>query len=988
MPRGGPKPGRALAGLFPAQADEWHPSLNGDTTPFNVSPGNNSKVWWMCLRCSHAWEAVINNRTAKHSLNCLECNRRRKDRLGLISQESPDNSIARRSPDLTVHWHTDKNAPLTPACISVDSTENVWWLCDRCGHVWAVPPRYREGAKDRGCPDCRISLAPPVESRVDPLSSLDALMPQIASQWHPTRNEPRRASMFSVDSPEEAWWVCQNPTCQHTWLAAISTRTRGKRRGCPACQRPRSEIPALGSSFAVLHQSLAREWHPTLNSQLNPDAIKPQSSLKVWWKCSQCQHEWQSTVANRTTGGNGCKPCSYNRRIAIRDTPKPGFSLADLHPDLLDEWHPTLNDRRPETLKPGSDARAWWKCRRGHVWAAHVYARTGKDRTGCPTCWDLPEDGQSLQDLRPDLADQWHPEHNKNYVPLNFSTGSAFRAWWQCPIGHTWRTSIANRAKTGGSGCPQCRTWGTSQQQIRIAYELEAAGCPVVHNHDRIPVHGRTPVNADIVIPEYMVVVEFDGSHHHIGSTAEARDERQTRSLERSGWHVIRVRPTPLNALRPTDVLVADGRATKDITIKVLKRITELGFDPLHLADYCADGQLWAVAKSDADIQARFKINLATEYPGIAAEWHPTRNGDRRPELTGPGSREKTWWRCGTCSHDWATAPKKRTGDRSGCPKCARTQSAIAVRKPKPGRSLAELKPDLLRIFHPARNGTLSLYDLNFGTTAELWWLCPDCGNEWSTRTPRGTGCRPCAAIKRAEAKSMPLAGESLADQHPHIAIEWHPTKNDNVSPSDVRSDFSKPVWWQCRICGREWKRSPGVRVSLGSGCRQCSAIQAGAVRRRPSAGESLADTHPLLAREWITASNDRRLPTTVKANSIAKAWWRCSTCQHEWYARIDTRALRGHGCKKCASVEMSIRRRKPKPGRSLADVKPQFVDLWHPTLNGNIQPSDISPSSHTLVWWRCPNCRHEWESTPHNPACRPCGTTRGAKKRSARETP
>ncbi|WP_413641601.1 zinc-ribbon domain-containing protein [Mycobacterium sp. RTGN5] len=974
MPRGGPKPGCSLADLFPAQADEWHPTKNGDLKPPDVSPGNNNKVWWKCGRCGAAWLAIINNRTVKQSLNCVDCNRGRKQRIQAQAELTPADSIAERAPSLASDWHPTKNQPLTPKSTPVGWGQNIWWTCNKCEHEWALPPEFRNARTDRGCPQC---AGPPVGAHPLRGGALSDTHPGVAEQWHVTRNDARGPDSYASDSEEEVWWRCPDSSCGHEWIARITTRTAGKRRGCPVCHRPDSDMPARGESLAALHPNVVADWHPTLNGRLDPHTVKPRSQKKAWWVCADCGFVWRATPANRTAGKTGCAPCSYRQRIAERDRPESGRSLADLFPALVPEWHPTQNDRSPQELRQGSDLRAWWICARGHVWQAHVYARTGTDKTGCPDCRDLPADGDSLGDLRPDLVQQWHATLNEGRQPHEFSLGSAFLAWWQCPIGHVWRARIVNRAKPDGSGCTQCRTWGTSQQQIRLAHELEAAGCPVVHNHDRIPVPSRSPVNADIVVLDYQIVIEFDGSQFHLGVDAAARDIRQTQALEAAGWRVIRVRPAPLEQLRPEDVMIADGRDTKCAANAVLQRIQQLGYAPAHAERYCADPQLWAVAEADKEIQARFARSLSTLFPQIAAEWHPSLNGDRRPEFTNPGSRDRAWWHCSSCGHDWKTAPKKRTGDGSGCPNCARDRRAAARRQPKPGRSVADMFPQLLRIFHPTKNGDTSLWELNYGTTVELWWFCPDCHNEWSTRTPRSTGCRRCAAKRRVEQINMPEPDHSFGDLHPAIANEWHPTKNADLLPTQVRETSTKPVWWQCRKCGREWQRSPGLRISTGAGCRRCSARRAGSARKKPSLGASLLDTHPHLAREWIDDRNPGLSPKSLKSNSMELAWWRCSQCGHEWSARIDTRALRGHGCKKCASAHLSISRRRPRPGCSMADVKPELLVLWHPSKNVGLEPTDLKPNSHTRVWWQCPDCAHEWQATPGRPGCRRCATKR-----------
>ena len=62
--------------------------------------------------------------------------------------------------------------------------------------------------------------------------------------------------------------------------------------------------------------------------------------------------------------------------------------------------------------------------------------------------------------------------------------------------------------------------------------------------------------------------------------------------------------------------------------------------------------------------------DLATKYPEIAAQWHPTMNGSLTPDHVLPGSRKKVWWQCSS-GHVWQAVIYSRTGNRSsGCPFC------------------------------------------------------------------------------------------------------------------------------------------------------------------------------------------------------------------------------------------------------------------------------------------------------------------------------
>ena len=56
------------------------------------------------------------------------------------------------------------------------------------------------------------------------------------------------------------------------------------------------------------------EWDIVRNNGLgyNPEEISIGSKKKVWWKCSSCGFEWETTIRTRTNG-HGCP--NYRKHI-------------------------------------------------------------------------------------------------------------------------------------------------------------------------------------------------------------------------------------------------------------------------------------------------------------------------------------------------------------------------------------------------------------------------------------------------------------------------------------------------------------------------------------------------------------------------------------------------------------------------------------------------------------------------------------------------
>lgn len=217
--------------------------------------------------------------------------------------------------------------------------------------------------------------------------SLARLHPELAAELHPTRNGDTQPSEVAAGSKRKLWWVC--PRRGQEWQATVENRVR-RGAGCPVCATKRrantQAVVPRERSLAVNRPDLARELHPTQNADLDIGSVAMYSARRLWWQCSCCGHEWQTTPANRSRGGTGCPACWAQRRGVIARTVPYERSLVARHPELAAELD---SERNPEVdaerLGAGSDQKVWWLCMTcSHRWLARVADRSAG--TGCPAC--------------------------------------------------------------------------------------------------------------------------------------------------------------------------------------------------------------------------------------------------------------------------------------------------------------------------------------------------------------------------------------------------------------------------------------------------------------------------------------------------------------------------------------------------------------------------------------------------------------------------
>lgn len=127
--------------------------------------------------------------------------------------------------------------------------------------------------------------------------------PELADQWHPTKNGALCPESVTAYSNKKVWWLCERG---HDYQAAISDRAKGK--GCPYCAG--RKIWKGFNDLTTLDPELAEQWHPKLNGDLTPEMVTLGSHKKVWWQCP-VGHIWKAVVASRAgKQRTGCPVCA------------------------------------------------------------------------------------------------------------------------------------------------------------------------------------------------------------------------------------------------------------------------------------------------------------------------------------------------------------------------------------------------------------------------------------------------------------------------------------------------------------------------------------------------------------------------------------------------------------------------------------------------------------------------------------------------------
>lgn len=251
-------------------------------------------------------------------------------------------------------------------------------------------------------------------------------VPDLAKQFHPTKNGDLTPHDITPGSGKKVWWIGPGA---HTWLTSVLNRSKG--RGCPYCSN--RLVLAGFNDLATTHPEIARDWHPDKNDGKTAQDVIAGSGKLAWW-LGRCGHEWDGRIGERSRSvrGAGCPYCS-NKRILL------GFNdLASTHPPLARQWHPTRNGAlTPHSVVAGTKIRVWWVGTCGHEWRAGVQSRALQN-TACPFCANmlvLPG-FNDLATTHPALALEWHPNRNGLLTPEAVLAGGTKKVWWRGACGH------------------------------------------------------------------------------------------------------------------------------------------------------------------------------------------------------------------------------------------------------------------------------------------------------------------------------------------------------------------------------------------------------------------------------------------------------------------------------------------------------------------------------------------------------------------------
>lgn len=229
------------------------------------------------------------------------------------------------NPEVAAEWNYEKNYPLRPNMVTAQSGQVVWWKCEH-GHEWEAEIKNRHHG--RGCPICgnkQVLLG---------FNDLATTHPDIAAEWHPTKNNGLLATEVTAGAGAAIWWKC---SYGHEWKTTIFHRLHGT--GCPVCSSDlRVSFPEKAIFFYIQNAfpGVEENYHTDWLGRFELDIAIPEMSIGI-------EYDGEAWHTNPNRDSRKDILCAENRYSLIRvreagcpviDTPSITYQMENNKKDL------------------------------------------------------------------------------------------------------------------------------------------------------------------------------------------------------------------------------------------------------------------------------------------------------------------------------------------------------------------------------------------------------------------------------------------------------------------------------------------------------------------------------------------------------------------------------------------------------------------------------------------------------------------------------
>ena len=426
--------------------------------------------------------------------------------------------------------------------ISKSSHKKYEFNCDKCNHIF-LTALNNITYLNRWCPFCAN------KTLCDNETCLDCFNKSFASHektkyW--SKNNHLTPRQIFKNSNKICLIVCE--TCNHEFNITPNTFINSK--GCPFCVIQSKRlcddiccIPCLNRSFASEKMSI--NWSD--KNEYKPRQVLKLSNKKYWFKCTDCNHEFESSLSH-ICNGTHCPFCAkYSSKLCDDQDCLYCFNKSFASHPKSKYWS-IKNEHKPREFTKYSNNKNWFKCED----CDHTFEKKIADVSNekwCPYCciptYQICTDQNCKHCFNRSFASHECVKYwsKKNALtPREYIKGSSSKCWFNCQyceFEYEIVLSAINNNK-----CPLCIN--KTEKQL-YNWLISLYNDVTIQKTFDWCIFKRKCL-FDFVIENKKIIIELDGEQHFIQVSSwgtpedtQKRDIFKMKKANENGYTVIRI---------------------------------------------------------------------------------------------------------------------------------------------------------------------------------------------------------------------------------------------------------------------------------------------------------------------------------------------------------------------------------------------------------------------------------------------------------------
>ncbi|MDZ5473275.1 zinc-ribbon domain-containing protein [Bacillus sp. 31A1R] len=548
----------------------------------------------------------------------------------------------------------------------------------------------------------------------------------------------------------------------------------------------------------------------------------------------------------------------------------------------------------------------------------------------------------SLAILKPEIAKQWCYEKNGDLTSFDVSPGQKVKVWWICANNekHIYESSVSNR-RSPEKGCPICSGKIITEENCLATDNPELAK------------QWNTERNGSLT-PE---TIHAKSNKKVWWKCIEGHEWEASVNNRNGGNDVIK---RACKKCRKKENF-AEGKSLKEYCPEVL---VEWDYDKNTVnpedisASYwhkvwwkCKNGHEWKhEVRHRAQGKGKCQVcqSFGFLYPVLAADWHPEKNKDLTPFDVTPRSSKMVWFKCSR-GHEYERTLSNHLVASVNCPKC---NSATSFPEQAIFYYINKVFPSVInrhRFDFKSTNNVgveadLFIPELNLAIEYDGWYAHTEAveRDEFKNEILLENGIQ----LIRIREKGLPkLKGKILKNINRNGRRE-----NESIEDAIKKLLFTISDNF---LVGNDEKKELIHSININIRKDRVQILEQFTFLEKEN---SIAITHPELAKDWDDKKNGELKPEHFSAGSGTEVWWKCKDCGHQWLKKISERAIDGVKCPPCKKnfISKRLSNKYLIENGSLANNHPELLKIWDFKKNVDVTPYEVTSKKRLKVWWKC----------------------------------